>query len=73
MKRPARRSAAAEGADAETPKLKFPDWSGAVSEPRRLPWDAIYQRSLAALPSALAAPGFEARRLATKCRVEFVL
>lgn len=73
MRRPARRSAAAEAAEPETSKLQFPDWSAAVSEPRRLPWEAIYQRSLAALPSALATPGFEARRLASKCREEFVL
>lgn len=53
--------------------LEFPDWSGAVSEPRRLPWEAMYRRSWEALPAELVKPGFEERRLAAKCRVEFVL
>ena len=72
MRKPSRRSAA-EPAPADSSALEFPDWSAAVSEPRRLPWDALYQRSLEALPFELAKPGFEERRLATKCRVEFVL
>ena len=57
----------------QTPDLEFPDWSAAVSEPRRLPWDAIYRRSWEALPFERAKPGFEERRLASKCHVEFVL
>lgn len=72
MRKPSPRSAA-ESPDSGAGMLEFPDWSGAVSEPRRLPSDAVYRRSLAALPFELAKPGFEERRLATKCRVEFVL
>ena len=72
MKKPSPRSPAERSAPGAG-FLEFPDWSGAVSEPRRLPWEVVYQRSLAALPFELAKPGFEERRLASKCRVEFVL
>ena len=53
--------------------LFFPDWSAMLAEPRRVPFEAIYRRSLEAMQSQRAEPDFELKRLATKSRVEFVL
>lgn len=53
--------------------LDFPDWSGARIEPPRVALEEVYGRSLEAMEQERRVPGFEQRRLATKCRVEFVL
>ena len=57
----------------QPPDLEFPINPDFVSKPPRLPWRAIYERSLERLHLKTSRPDFNGRRLAEKNDVEFVL
>jgi hypothetical protein len=55
------------------PDLEFPVAPDFDPKPPRLPWPVIFKRSEENLPYKIRQPDFEKRRLAAKCRAEFVL
>lgn len=55
------------------PPLELPNAPDFLSRPPILPFDTIVALAEEQLPYELSRPDFEARRLRTKCRVEFVL